>query len=234
MKRLLETMRLDVRLQLRNGFAWAIAVVVAAWVAAVTQLGGVAWAVVLPAFVFGNLVVVSFYFVAGLVLLEKEEGTLEAQVVTPLASGEYLVSKVATLAALSVVESLLVTVIAVGFGFGAFAMTAGIVLASVLYTLIGFATVARYDTINEYIFPSVVYTTLLGLPYLHYFSVWENPILYLHPLLGPLILMQAAFGGASPWQWAYGLLYPLLCVIPIFLWSRRAFERFVVMRQGAI
>lgn len=234
MKRLLETMRLDFRLQLRNGFAWAIAVVVAGWVAAVTQLAGVDWAVVLPAFVFGNLIVVSFYFVAGLVLLEKEEGTLEAQVVTPLAGGEYLASKVATLAALSIVESLLITVIAVGFGFGAFAMTAGIVLASILYTLIGFAAVARYDTINEYIFPSVVCTTLLGLPYLHFFAVWESPILYLHPLLGPLILMQAAFGAASPWQWTYGLLYPLLCVVPIFLWSRRAFDRFVVMRQGAI
>ena len=114
MTRLLETMRLDFRLQLRNGFAWAIAVVVAGWAAAVTQFCGVAWAVVLPAFVFGNLVVVSFYFVAGLVLLEKEEGTLEAQVVTPLSSGEYLASKVATLAALSVVESLLITIIAVG------------------------------------------------------------------------------------------------------------------------
>ena len=62
----------------------------------------------LPAVVFGNLVAVNFYFMAGLILLGKGEGTLEAQVVTPLAYWEYLVSKTVTLAALSLVEQFVI------------------------------------------------------------------------------------------------------------------------------
>ena len=68
-------------------------------------------------------------------LLEKREATLEAQVVTPLGTGEYLISKVATLTALSLVENLLLVAFAVGMRFALVPMALGIVLASVLYAL---------------------------------------------------------------------------------------------------
>ena len=90
---------------------------------------------VLPAVVFGNLVAVNFYFMAGLVLLEKWEGTLEAQVVTPLADWEYLVSKTVTLAALSLVEQFVIVGSAYGLGFGVGALIGGVALAAILYTL---------------------------------------------------------------------------------------------------
>lgn len=47
----------------------------------------------------GNLPLATFFFIAGLVLLEKGEGTLEAQIVTPLTAGGYLASKILTLTA---------------------------------------------------------------------------------------------------------------------------------------
>ena len=90
MHRLAATVLLDLRLQLRNGFYYAVAFVLACWFLLLTRLPPLDWGYVLPAVVFGNLVMVNFYFVAGLVLLEKGEGTLEAQVVTPLADWEYL------------------------------------------------------------------------------------------------------------------------------------------------
>ena len=64
-------------LQLRNGFYYAVAFVLACWFLLLTRLPPLDWGYVLPAVIFGNLVMVNFYFVAGLVLLEKDEGTLE-------------------------------------------------------------------------------------------------------------------------------------------------------------
>ena len=117
MHRLAATVCLDLRLQMRNGFYYAVAFVLACWFVLLTSLPVIDWGYVLPAVVFGNLVMVNFYFVAGLVLLEKDEGTLEAQVVTPLADWEYLASKTVTLAALSVVEQVVIVWSAYGGGF---------------------------------------------------------------------------------------------------------------------
>lgn len=232
MKRLLATMQFDVRLQLRNGFYHAVVFVLVCWAVVLTQLPRIDWAWLLPPLVFGNLVMVSFYFIGGLVLLEKGEGTLEAQVVTPLRTGEYLASKVVTLTLLSLVENLLIVVCAVGFGFHALSLTLGLVLASLLYALVGFIAVSRYRSINEYIMPSVVYVLLLSVPYLHYFGLWRSPLLYLHPLQGPLVLLQAAFGTISVGELIYGVLAPALWIVAAFLWSVRVFERFIAAGGG--
>ncbi|MCY4600864.1 MAG: hypothetical protein OXF27_13205, partial [Acidobacteria bacterium] len=116
MRALAATLSLDFRLQARNGFYYAVAFVLACWFVLLTLLPDIDWGYVLPAVVFGNLVMVNFYFVAGLVLLEKGEGTLEAQVVTPLADWQYIGSKTATLTALSLVEQVVIVWSAHGGG----------------------------------------------------------------------------------------------------------------------
>ena len=233
MRRLLATMHCDVRLQVRNGFYYAVVLVLACWGLLMWQLPAFDWRLFLPALVLGNLIMTAFYFIGGLVLLEKSDGTLEAQVVTPLRVGEYLASKVATLTGLSLIENLAFAAIFQGFGFNPLPLTAGVVLASILFALIGFVTVARYEAINEYLLPSVLYTVVLGIPFLHYFDFWTHPVMYVHPILATMILMKAAFLPVEPWLLVYGVIYPLVWVIPAFVWSRRAFDRYIVARRGA-
>ncbi len=232
MHRLAATVRLDLRLQLRNGFYYAVAFVLACWFVLLTRLPAIDWGYVLPAVVFGNLVMVNFYFIAGLVLLEKGEGTLEAQVVTPLGDWEYLASKTATLAALSLVEQLVIVWSAHGAGFAGGPLVAGITLAAVLYTLVGFLLAARYRSINEYMFPSVLFTAVLSLPMLHYFGLWDTWLLYLHPFTAPLVLLAGAFRPMTAWQWAYGVLYAAAWAGVLLFAARRTFDRFIVAREG--
>ncbi len=233
MGRLAATLRLDLRLQLRNGFYYAVAFVLACWFVLLTRLPSVDWAYLLPVFVFGNLVMVNFYFVAGLVLLEKAEETLEAQVVTPLSSWEYLVSKTVTLTALSLIEQVIIVWSAHGSRFAGGPLLSGIVLAAFLYTLTGFLLVVRYDSINEYLLPSVLFTIVLSLPVLGYFGLWDSWLLYLHPFSAPLVLLAGAFGPIPPWQWVYGILYSAAWTAILLLASRRAFDRFIVIRKGS-
>ena len=233
MSRLAATIRLDLRLQVRNGFYHAVAFVLLCWLVLLTQLPEFDWGYLLPAIVFGNLVMVNFYFVAGMLLLENSEGTLEAQVVTPLSSWEYLASKIVTLAGLALIEQFVIVWAAYGSGFAGPPLVTGTVLAAILYTLAGFVLVVRYESINEYLFPSVLFVMLLSLPLLHYFNLWDTWLLYLHPLRAPLVLLTGAFRPIPPWQYAYGVLYSLLWAALLLVASRRSFDHSVVNRSGS-
>jgi fluoroquinolone transport system permease protein len=195
-------------------------------------LGDVDWSIWWPPVLLENLVINAFYFMAGMVLLEKGEGTLEAQVVTPLRPGEYLLSKVISLGLLSLLESLLIVVVVSGFDFNWPLLILGILLLIAMYGLYGFYVVARYDSISEFILPSTMWVIWFSLPLLYHFNLWKSWVMFFHPLQAPLVLMQAAFESSPAWQIAYGISYSLLWAGIAYNFSRRAFHRFVVSKEG--
>jgi fluoroquinolone transport system permease protein len=232
MRRLLATLRTDVRLQLRNGFYYAVAFVLLVWAIVVGRLPELDWAPWLAPLVLGNLLTAAFYFVGGLVLLEKREGTLEAQVVTPLRVSEYLGSKVITLSALSVIENLAMVSLAIGFHYRFLHLSLGIGCAAVIYVLLGFVAVARHDSINEYIMPSMLYVTFLCLPLVDYFELWTSRLMLLHPLQGALLWMKSAFLPVPRAELALGLASALAWVAVAHALGQRSFRRFVVRGEG--
>ncbi|KAA3648243.1 MAG: ABC transporter permease [Chloroflexi bacterium] len=231
-KRLLSTVLYDIRLQFRQGFYYASGFVAVVMVLLLRQISGVDMSVLWPAIIMSNLTINSFYFMAGLVLLEKGEGTLEAQIVTPLRKSEYLISKVLTLGLLSLIETVALVLLVSGFSFNWLWMLVGIILLIGIYALYGFWVVARYDSINEFIFPSVAWTLLYSLPLLHYFNIWPTPLMYLHPIQPQLVLLKAAFVPVPGWEIVYGLVYSLVVLGVTFYFSQRAFYRFVVRKEG--
>jgi fluoroquinolone transport system permease protein len=174
----------------------------------------------------------TFYFVGGLILLEKGEGTLEAQVVTPSRSWEYVASKVGTLTLLGVVENIVIVMLIAGFGFNLLPLAVSLILTAMLYCLAGIIAVVRYASINEYLMPSVLYTSRLLAPLLPYLMQWDAWLLYLHPLQATLLLAQAAFQPLAHWQVVYGVLYAALWIGLLAHFSRRAFRRFIIAGAG--
>ena len=224
MTRLAATLQTDMRVQLRNGFYLATAFVVVCSIALLRWLPNDVAALLLPVVLLENILINTFYFVSALLLLERGEGTLAAQSVTPLRADEYLASKVTTLTALSLVESLLIATAVTGLDRRLLMMSIGIALAATLFSLSGVALIVHYESINEFIMPSVLYTAVLSLPILGYFGVGAREWYLLHPIQGSLELMnmQTPY---MPTRLAYAIGYPLLCLIPIALWSRRALRR---------
>ena len=230
MKRLLATIRCDAALQVRNGFYTATALVTVVWALILLRAGALDLRWLLPPMVVGNLLIGTFSFIGGLVLLEKSEGTLAAQVVTPLRTGEYLAAKIVTLAALALAETLVLVPLMAGRRFDALLLIAGVVLASALYCLAGFIVVARYTSVNEYLLPSGAYTAVLWVPLLAYMAGWRPWLVYLHPLSAPLALVEASFGPATPWQVLYGFGYSIVWIGLLYAGSRRAFRRWMIER----
>ncbi|HEX6904673.1 MAG TPA: ABC transporter permease [Thermoanaerobaculia bacterium] len=236
MTRLLATLRRDVTSQVRYGLYAVSVFIVLVWGVLLGLLPGAAEidvAVIVPAFLAGNLLATTFYFMAGLVLLEKDEGTLSALVATPLRDSEYLLSKLITLTALAVVESLLVVALLFGKGFRWDLLIAGTALLGALYVLAGFLAVVRYDSINEWLFPSAVVVTALLIPLLPHFGLTRHGF-YLHPATPAFLLLRAACDPASVkgWEIVYGLLGSLFWLGMGFVWARRSFDRFIVRSAG--
>jgi fluoroquinolone transport system permease protein len=220
--RLLATLRCDIRLQWRNGFYYAAAFVAIASILLLRWLPRTAVDLVLPVVLFANVLTNSFYFVAGLMVLENGEGTRAAQRVTPLSVGEYLGCKLITLGLLSLVEILAISASVQGLGAGLMPLGLGIALASALFTLLGATLVAPYRSINEFIMPSVAYTAFLSLPLLGWFGLGSPLLFAWHPLQGPLDLMGTRVEPLSMGRLAYAVCFPLLCIVPAYLWGRRA------------
>jgi fluoroquinolone transport system permease protein len=202
------------------------------WTLALSQIPQDSLILWMPVFILSNILINTFYFIAGLVLLEKAEGTLIAQSVTPLRPWEYLTSKVVTLAILSICESFVIVLLGYGAAFEPLPLLLGVLSSAVLFSLAGFVAVVRYDSINEFLFPSFFFTLFLVPPFLSYIGLTGGAWMYLHPLQGPLLLTQAGFGQIVSWQALFPSLYSMLWIGTALFLSRRLLERFVITVEG--
>jgi fluoroquinolone transport system permease protein len=209
-----DLLRFDVIVQARNGFYWAsgfvvlaISALLAASPAAVLSNPGL-W---VPALVTFNLQITTFFFVAGLLLLERDEGTLIALGASPLSARTYLVARSTTLTALAALETLVI--VWFGFGFSAsWALLGGIAAMGITYTGFGVAVAARYESVNSLLLPASVIVTVLLLPLLGHFELVPRVWLMWHPLEPAVTLVRAAyqptslpellFGAAGSIAWA--------------------------------
>jgi hypothetical protein len=86
----LNALRWDVVVQARNGFYWASAFLIAmigSLLLSLPEAVRANSAALVPAILIINLQITTFFFVAGLILLERDEGTLAALAVSPEPDG---------------------------------------------------------------------------------------------------------------------------------------------------
>jgi fluoroquinolone transport system permease protein len=222
-----EVLRFDVIVQARNGFYWAsgfvvlaISALLAASPAAVLSNPGL-W---VPALVTFNLQITTFFFVAGLLLLERDEGTLIALGATPLSARTYLLARSTTLTALAALETLVI--IWFGFGFPAsWALFAGIAAMGITYTGFGVAVAARYESVNSLLLPASVIVTVLMLPMLGHFELAPRLMMVWHPLEPAVTLLRAAYRPTSLPELTLGAAGSIAWAAVAFGLARNAVER---------
>ena len=188
--------------------------------------------VIVPAFVVVNFMVTTFYFMCGLVLFEKGEAVLSALVTTPLRDREYLLSKVLSLTVLACFETFAIVVLFFGVDASWGLLLLGALSLGGIYTLLGFVAIARYDSINEFLMPSVLLVMALELPLLAHFDVMSRVPLLLHPVEPALTLMRAAYEPVAGGELVYALVAAGLWLGISYWWARREFGRFIVRAAG--
>ncbi len=233
MNRLLATFRLDITLQYRNGFYFAalvIAAFTAFWLRLFFAREWVAYAI--PPLLLATMGSGTFYLFAGMALLEKREGTLEGIVVTPLRPSEYLISKLVTMTLLVMLENISVLLITYGFDFNWLSLLTGIMFMSIHYSFAGFILVTRYNSITDFLMPSVLVTMALQLPIIDYLGILNHWLFYLIPTQAPLLLIRGAFEPAATWIWLYAISYSILWSGIGWWWAYTCFHRFIIRKEG--
>ncbi|MEM7032824.1 MAG: ABC transporter permease [Chloroflexota bacterium] len=179
-------------------------------------------------------------YVSGMVIFEKDEGTLNAIIVSPLRPSEYLWSKIITLTLLATVESIVMiggTMLIFSLSFNLTwpnipILLLGIIAIGMIYTLIGIILVVRFDTITDFLIPMAALAVPLQIPVLYFLGVIDSPVLLLIPTSAPTILMQGAYTAIPNWHWIYGIGYSALMIIGLTIWAYRAFDTHIVRKVG--
>ncbi len=234
MSRLAATTRLDMTVQARSKLyviAIGVAVVLGLFVRILIPADLVSY--FLPIFYLSAVSGTAYMFVGGMVIFEKDEGTLDAQIVTPLRMDEYLSAKSISLLIVVLMESALVLFIGYGFtGYDPVPLLIGLITLPLGFTLGGFIQVSRYDTVTDFIVYAIPVILVTQLPLLDYTGLAPSLLWYVIPTMGPLLLLKAAFTEIAAWQWVYALIVSVASIFALFWWARHAFQRNIVRKRG--
>ncbi|KAB1190392.1 ABC transporter permease [Haloferax sp. MBLA0076] len=218
----------DARLQFRYGFYAVYAIVTVLFGLGLAQIPESVRTATLVMVLFADPGFLGFYFVGALVLFEKNEGVLHALVTSPLSARDYLVSKAVSLAFIAVLGATTIAVFVHGLDFSPVWFLLGLSLTAVLFALVGFVAVAKFDSLNAYFLTAILYTIPLSLPLLDHFGIVEHPAFYVFPTQASLVLISAAFEATATWKLAYGVGYLLVSVAVAYVAARRAFLTHIV------
>lgn len=242
MTRLLSTMKLDATMQVRNHLytiGIGVGILVAITLSQLTlpeQLPVVMPTVML--LVGGGS---TLLYVSGMIIFEKDEGTINMAIVSPLRSSEYLISKIATLTFLAALESTIMivgTMVLMSFANtvnipNLFVLYVGILSICVIYTLIGIILIVRYDKITEFLIPMSAIAVILQMAFLYFIGFVESPIFLLLPTSAPTMIMRGAYIDLSAGEWIYAIGYTAVFLIGLSVWAYRAFENHIVQQVGS-
>jgi fluoroquinolone transport system permease protein len=235
MTRLASALRLELTLQNRQRFLHAAIFSGLIWLAVLLPMPGTLRRVAEPYMLLGDTCIIGFFFVAGTVFFEKQERTMGAVLSTPLRFWEYLTAKLTLLVLISLFVALVVPTIGHGFAYHVAPVVVGAVLGTLLMLLVGFISSLPFASISDWFLVGTIPLALMMVPsVLEYSGVLPNPLLYLIPTQGPLLLFGAAFDQVTlaAWQVAYAMAYPLVWVAGLSWAAKATFVRYVTARAG--
>ena len=223
----LTALRWDVVLQARNGFYWAsafVVVVIGGLLLAVPETIRSNQAALVPAVVAINLQITTFFFVAGLMLLEHDEGTLTALAVSPFGPNGYLATRTVSLTVLAAVETIALLWIAFDT-LGSWLILIGTASLGVIYTGFGAVIGARYGSINALLLPASVVVSFLLLPLIPHFGLGPREFVILHPIEPSLTLLRAGYGATNRIDLVFGVVGSIAWSGVAFVWARHSIDR---------
>lgn len=230
--RLLSAFRYDVLLQFRHGFYYAYALIATSYMILLQLLPNSYLEKTSVLLTFSDPSMLGFFFIGGLVLLEKGQSIHDSLFVTPYTPNEYILSKTLSLTLLSVTTSWIIHISAFGFDTNAAWLLIGVALTSVFFTLIGLGVAVRVKTLNGFFLLSSAATFVFLLPALDTVSLGSSPLFAVLPTYGSLLLIGSPFTSPSISRILYSMVLLLAWTGLAYLWTRKSFYRYIVYKIG--
>ncbi len=193
MRRLLACLARDLKVQYRARYVLTALLALVVWAAAMRMVSEAGAYVMAPAFLFLNTFLLSFSLGLRQATSEKHTGVLAALDASPLRPHEYLAARAVSLTLIAGAQNLALA-IAGGKQIASYmALLGGVCSESILLSLFAFLVTAYTRPGNVVLARIVASGMLLVPPLLPFFGYAPGSWLILHPLQGPLVLLQGAF-----------------------------------------
>lgn len=217
--------RHDLRLQWRYGIHVAYGAVIALYAVTLVSAGAVIPDWLVAFLVYSDPSALGFFFLGGLMLLERSEGARGALAVSPMSARTYLASKALTLTAIAIVA-----VLALGLARGEvqnwLLLMCAVTLTSVFFIAIGAMVAMHFKTVNAYLIGSAVLLMPLIVPGLLAF-LDPMPIgAAIIPAVSQLRLMLVAlgFGTATAIEMAIMLGVAVIAAVAAYAMAERRLQ----------
>ncbi|AIQ68826.1 hypothetical protein [Paenibacillus graminis] len=222
----------DIRLQFRHGFYYVYFVICLVYIVLLSLLPVPYRETADILLTFTDPGMLGFFFIGGLVLLEKGQGIHENLFVTPYTIAEYICSKTLSLTFLSLAASYSVHASVFGFRHNPVYFLAGVGLTSVFFTMAGLGVAVRCTSLNGFFLYASAVTAIFLLPLVETVGLWTSPLLGILPASASLALIGSVFEPLPPWQNVYMLsLLTVWCGV-VYLWTLHSFQRLIVLKTG--
>ncbi len=229
--RLLHAVLADIRFQIKHGFYFVYAIITAMYLIILSFLPENIQAIALPLVVFSDPSVLGLFFIGGIILMEKGQGVLMVLVVSPLRTYEYVLSKVISLAILSVLAAFAITWFSyypeVNWGL----LFVSTILTSGIFTLLGIIINAGCNTVNQYMFKTIPYMLIFILPCFALLGFPYSELFTIIPSVAALKLMLGAYHGISLLEMATLVTYLLAVNFALLNLATHTFEKRIVYQD---
>ena len=156
-----------------------------------------------PVAIFSELATMGTFFVCGVVMLERSQGTLDSLMVTPLRLWEYLTVKSSVFTLMGAAASFFIAFATSGLEVHGGLLVVGVALTSCVFLLLGLMISARVADVSQFFVRAVprlvpVVLLLYFVPALDYLGVNTPTVVALFPGTAALTLIGGAFGTPLP------------------------------------
>jgi len=221
----------DIRFQIKQGFYLVYVLITIMYLILLSFLPEDVLSIALPLVVFSDPSVLGLFFIGGIIMLEKVQGVLSVLVVSPLRTIEYLLSKVVSLALVSVLAAFAITGFSNYSNVNWLLLFLSTVLTSGIFTLCGIMINAGCQTVNQYMIKTIPYMLLFVIPCVSLIGFPYSWVFTIVPSVAALRLMLGAYTGIHFYE-AIALIVYLTGMNYLFLrWTIRVFENEIIYQE---
>jgi fluoroquinolone transport system permease protein len=214
MKRLIAALGGDMRYQWRYGFYFIYIFMTAAFIGVIRLLPTEWRQTALALTLLSDPALLGFFFIGGILQLERGEGLLDALFLSPLRPHEYLVSKALSLGLISAAAGCLIALGSGVRGVSYALLLSAIFVSSICFTFFGVAVSINLRSINAFLSIDGLWEAVLLLPPMLLVFGVNFALLEAFPGSIALRLMQASAGSGTPFAGSF---------IVLVLWTAAAF-----------
>lgn len=186
---------------------------------------------VITLMIISDPVLLGFFFIGGIILLEKDNNILNALFVTPLGITEYIFSKALSLGGVTLAASLAIVLFSSELRINFLLFVVTVILSSCIFTFAGIIITAKIKTLNQYMFTSSCFEILLFLPLINFFGFYDHFIFRIIPSDATINLIKASLNNNNE-----GIIFSFLVLsfwfAVLFYYSKLSVNKNIILNVG--